>query len=804
MSASPGHRIRGRVVPLDHIVSERRRVSPTSSSSVSRSAPRYIWETFLTYGASMGCKQLKGAELLRGPELFSKYLGVTGVVITRVWKYNSVPGSTTLVGHFLNIPRLGFSWLLAFFFGIILPTGLTICWMLPRLHPLSSPENDGDFIPLSETWGWIAQKVVVNLLTDLSVLCVQPMYLEPHDHVYFQILPTIAKTVLMFIILDLIPRAIGKFPVPLLGLLSGSALTTVVVAWLHRAFAYELPKYEEGRSKASVVQLLLSCGHSIRSFKNRLKWYIINHREHSRTTLIPHSRGRSKSVTSAKSSLRCIRVPKHSFFIRRRICVLTALSLEYLCFYLLSLSLFVLFRKYKTSSAQSALSIIFALFSIAFRVVAIPATIEKGHRGGGVWDGKNDAHISKMRQRYDKRVNETGVILATYFPECMSGVFLAFFLPELSSATAFVLLLLGELSILGFQGICWTRSLTLTSSLREGTLGRSLLDRSYVYRRYSSTEDNGDRPAGSRCDAISHETGFVPSPSNIQLRTDMLFEIRSPRLGRTLMYCPRSKEMVALGPSLEESEITQRKLSSTRNVPSSDLTIPIFDSRALCYEWALRWLAELSSIESTSSAWINANRRASSMEQRSGESGASRTSQQRPATSRRHSSPLLDCFTDNTPIPMATHASREGSGRDHSAKNIVSIGWRLGTSQRLFTMIFANVFSILSFVVLFPFIAFGGNRKSFPYEHFSRQEYQDILWCCALILVANISILGLFDLIGRCQFGISVVSVGMALFKEWRVWLVTCLSGMLSYALLWIILVDQLSTLSFLTEGSGQ
>eukprot|EP01138_Halocafeteria_seosinensis_P004590 gb/GECG01004696.1/.p1 GENE.gb/GECG01004696.1/~~gb/GECG01004696.1/.p1 ORF type:complete len:871 (+),score=57.04 gb/GECG01004696.1/:1-2613(+) len=764
-------------------------------SKSSSSDYRYVWEMF----PSKSAENSPWHKIRLGPEVITTKLGLIGIEIVRVWK-KTKHNVFNFFAHFWHVPSSCRYGAMAVLIGLLLPAALDMVQVSLPLRELSEPVGSDGFWPMSDIWGWILQKSIVLLFVDLIMLAMEMIYLKPDDHFYFDLWPTVAKILLTLFIQDFMTRIFGAFPVPLLDNLIGPPGFLAIQVYRSYVFVKtKLPQYEKGIAEPALFEGILSCGRNTKKFTKRLKNTL--RRSHSdpvkrasqHQSLIPATytnHFRRRSVTGDSREVRSM-LPSYTVFQRRRFLVLMALTLTYSAFYLTCVTFLLFFRLTSGDDGlQALLAIGFSLTSVVFRKGIIPLIFHRARYGGKLWDGEYHASLSRTEERsLDDRLNVSGFKLADYFFECLSEMFLTFILPEISSDIVFVLILFGELGVVLFTGASWVVSLPSWSQLsrkrsRKAIMPLTAFDPHERMNAVSPSQLSLHRPGlvdrlrSWNCRSVVSFLSGIPSRAAFKLLEKTALFPHTPRVEEKAKRHPHGVEMALMSPTREglkrlQNELFQEPPVKTSMYQYSGSQSTFSDMSSIQHEFMMRSLSRLVDTPEL-------------------------------PRQRRHSistATLLDISPEEL-VP-----GRQGAEYEWAVTNpreeFVLLGWVLSRCQTLFMMFFADLYATFAFFFVFSFMVFGHNSESFPYSEVCSAQYRTIMEYNGATFITNVLAIGICDLVLRHKLGISLVSTGLAVFSNSQMVVPMTITAILSYLLVWGLIVDHARSLLFLTELFG-
>eukprot|EP01138_Halocafeteria_seosinensis_P001435 gb/GECG01001471.1/.p1 GENE.gb/GECG01001471.1/~~gb/GECG01001471.1/.p1 ORF type:complete len:922 (+),score=34.31 gb/GECG01001471.1/:1-2766(+) len=801
----------------------------SNDSSRSSNSDVFLWELF-DGNTPLRKKESIRNSVLRGPEAVTKFLGIVGINLMRVSRWNKNRPSKFLAhlwstrfsgqNTWANLGR-------AVFLGILVPTAINIVLTVLPLHRLSEPPGSDGFLPFSDTWGWLLQKTIAIVLVDLIFVSMEVIYLAPDDHFYFSMWPTMAKVVLTFIAQDFIPRALGAFPVPFLDSIIGPTLCGAVTAYhIYTFVVRKLPEYERGTAKPSLLEMILSAGRNTSRLNRRLKKYLklqlqrwrINYKDESTSGVGKSTSLRRGSLDFSMDSLThgTSYLTAYHAFQRRRLLTLVALILLYIMFYSACVFFLLVFRITAGSDSHQALAAVgFTAVSVGFRKFLVPNVFKYACYGSRWWDGDYYDPSASLDERYDKRVNASGFRLADYYFECLAETFLTFILPEISSNGVFVLIVLLEVMVILFTGASWLIQLPswagfsrkarnkqavspVETTDRAGTSRPVTREQSIAVREESAKKRNTKETWLSR--VLGTLTGVPPYPT-IQLIIRQLFHPRKPIVASRLMPFPHDSRLTMSTFSWKRARAQKVIVATKAAQNKQSFGDPTSDFTTYAKEWALRWLVPL---VRTGTASVQPNRRRTNslarLQNLSPADLGLLPQQSRP----KDLYPLYD-WLGNTAAgeSEAIPELRYQWQITNADEEFAMLGWVIQRCQTLFVMFFADIMSNVSFYFLFSFMVYGNNKESFPYSRVCDAQFRRVMEYNTATILANILGIWMCDFILRCKLGISLIATGTTLFRHAHSFVPMIFIASLAYGLVWSFIVDHTHILLYFTERYG-
>eukprot|EP01138_Halocafeteria_seosinensis_P002405 gb/GECG01002462.1/.p1 GENE.gb/GECG01002462.1/~~gb/GECG01002462.1/.p1 ORF type:complete len:830 (+),score=34.05 gb/GECG01002462.1/:1-2490(+) len=763
----------------------------------------FFWEVF---DGSTSAFERQIGSVLHCAQKLTSIMGVLGVRIVRV------TSRLTLHNHYLkwahlwstDLPSKGIAKSLAqttVMVGLV-PIFVSLLVTCLPLHELRKPVGTDGFLSAAASGGWMLQASINVFLASCIFFGMQCLYLNQTDHFYFRAWPSFVHLFLFLIVQDIIPRALGVFPVPFLFNSVGAVLVVaVVLANSYDFVTNEMPKYERGVRKPSTLEWLISGGRNTA----RERHFVQRRMKRATNTKGVGGRPRSYSLPTTDDAANAReRLPGYIVFRRRRLLTLFLIIGVYAVFYWICVTFLLLFRLWNNSDTlQAAFAITFSLVSATFRKFLVPWILEKAKFGGRLWDGKFYDRFLTQRDRYDDRLNTSAFRLTDFFYESLSEVFITFILPEATSIFTVLFLIVGEVFIILFTGASWILMLPVwrkkpksTSVLPEASAPKR--EKGKGYCGVGSKRKDKFQKWASACSRLL--TG-VPSSRRINFLNERLQEGGRTATTSAGLKFSHSRDMTPVTSSWARLALLTTRFPWLPNhscniVEALKCSKESFDASP---HWHTMWLVSLVTM---------AKKRPSS----SHTSGLVSRSKDRRRNSvgrlERYSSSSLEKDWDAPPSKSASKGHTSYMTRWYFSDprtELTVLAWIISRCQTLFVMFMANIYAGVSFLVMFSFMVQGHNRKSFPYTHICDDQFLLILFYDFCAICAVLLGIGMVDFFLRKRLGISLVSVGTAyVLSHVQAMVPVVLTGIISYSLVWSFLVDHANSLLYFTSRFGE
>lgn len=537
----------------------------------------------------------------------------------------------------------------------------------------------------------------------------QCIYLNPTDHFFFRLWPSIIHLILIVVIQDFIPRIMGLFPVPFLFNIAGALLVILVVLFNSYTFVTtELPKYEKGLRQHGSAEVCISFGNKTAAQKKRKRKQAIRalRGKDDESSFVLRPQGSSKcdddlNLSDGKQSTDYI--PSYIVFRRRRMLTLSLIILAYAVFYWICVVFLLLFRFHRDSdSLQVVFAISFSLTSTLFRKFIVPYIFDRAKFGGKLWDGEFHDRFPNQFSRYDDRVNASAFRLADFFFESLSEVFITFILPEANSVYAVIFLVVGELFVILFTGASWVlllpkgwkkREVSPQDTAEAQSASKLLLGITPTMKgpgKYGQVDEKWGSnfvrklagiPSYGRLRLLAHKlfhnpTGHVATiDSNVSHCQDMSIIANS---WQRLVCIDKMFRM-----NYDSDRFPLELLKTFRRTPSE-----------IIKKWVTNWLVPLIPLERHTKRARRQRRHSVAVMQHSDSSSCS------CEMTSGHTCVADEFANTNSPKSVVTRANME----------LTMVAWITSRCQTLFVMFAANIYAGISFFVMFPYLSFGNNR----------------------------------------------------------------------------------------------